>query len=175
MTAVARPLPTHGTTDATGTRRRIQALHHNGYDNHRIAEAIGRPAGTVKTWLHNNRGISARNAEAVTDLYQCWSGIPAETNGSSQDAADAARALARRRRWYPAACWAGEDMDDPAAAPVSARTSWRSEDLVAEAEQVRAATDYKWAEIAAHLGVTFRALDRARTRVAARRRAVAAP
>lgn len=160
----------HHMIDAIGTRRRLMALGTEGYDSAATGPEVGMPAAAVERWLRYAR-IHAAHAAAVTDLYQRWAGTRAEDNGVSAVRAERARARALRRRWYPPSCWAGEDMDDPEAAPVSPRTTWRSEDLVAEAERVRAAlTDHTWPEIAAHLGVSFRALDRARTRVAARRR-----
>lgn len=156
-------------TDATGTRRRIKALHHDGYDTARIGARIPADAETVRRWLRFT-AIPTLYADAVADLYAQWGGIPAETNGSSPADADAARALARRRRWHPAVCWAGENIDDPAAVPTSARRTWRSEDLVADAEEIRRTTGIGWSLVAERLGVHRNTLDKARERVAARRR-----
>lgn len=157
-------------TDATGTRRRIKALHHDGYDTARIGREISASPATVANWLRL-RMIATCHASAIADLYARWSGVPAETNGSSPAGADAARALARHRRWHPAVCWAGEDIDDPATEPTSARRTWRSEELVAEAEEIRRACGIGWSLIAERLGVKRNTLDKARERVAARARA----
>jgi len=173
MTAT-KPLPPHGTTDATGTRRRVQALHHDGYSTRRIASATRRPVSAVTAWLHNNRSVSVHDAAAVARVYDRWAGTDAEDNGVRPEEAENARALARHRRWFPPSSWASTNIDDPAATPVRIRTKRSSEELVAMAEQVRATTTYTWPQIAAHLGVTYRALDRARTRVAARRKACGA-
>ena len=48
------------------------------------------------------------------------------------------------------------------------RRSWRGEDLVADAEVIRARGGLTWRQVAAELGVSFAALDKARHRVRAR-------
>jgi hypothetical protein len=47
---------------------------------------------------------------------------------------------------------------------------WRSEDLVTDAEIVRAREALTWAQVAERLGVSFAALDQARVRVRRRQR-----
>lgn len=159
--------------DAIGTRRRIRALYCNGYDAARIGADLGVPPATVRTWVRS-RVIATCYADRIADLYGRWAGTPAEENGSSPVNAQAARTLARRRRWHPAACWAGEDIDDPATVPTSNRTTWRSEELVAEAEYLRSQTGDSWAKIASQIGVAVDTLEKARERVAARAKAGAA-
>lgn len=157
-------------TDATGTRRRIRALYCDGYDTARIGAELDVPTSEVRTWLRS-LVIAASYAERIADLHQRWAGTAAEVNGSSPADADAARAMARRRRWRTADCWDG-DINDPNAAPlVRPRSKRTSEELVAQAELVRACTTFTWRQIAAELGVAHHTLDQARTRVAARRRA----
>lgn len=151
-------------TDATGTRRRIQAMHHDGYDTARIATALQTATATVHAWLRNSRGIDARHAWAVAELHRAWAGIPAEDNGSSAQAAQAARTLARRRRWKPSIAWDGRDIDDPAAVPVEWRTVRRAADLVEDAEWLRAQTNGTWDAIAAQLNVRKDTLHQYRTR-----------
>lgn len=155
-------------TDATGTRRRIQALHHDGYDADHIASAIGETPQKIRTWLCCAR-IDARHAQAVTDLFTSWSGIPAEGNGIDPETARRARALARKRRWAQAGAWC-DDIDDPGAAPMRWYGVRRSEDLVADAEEIRETSNVGWNLAAERLGVSRNTLDKARERVAKRAR-----
>lgn len=165
--AMPRPARTADTkTDATGTRRRIQALHHDGYDSDRIGTAIGERPQKVRTWLCCAR-IDARHAQSVTDLFASWSGIPAEANGVDPEEAGHARTLARRRRWAQAGAW-GDGIDDPGSAPMPWYGVRRSEDLVADAEEIRRTCGVGWNLVAERLGVSRNALDKARERVAAR-------
>lgn len=157
--------------DATGTCRRIRAMHHDGYDTDRIAEAVGEHPRIVRSWLLCAR-IDARHAQAVTDLHAAWTGIPAENNGVAPETADAARALARRRRWAQTGAWDEETnpIDDPDAVP----TPWfgvrRSADLYEDSEELlaqRLPIDV----VAARLEVNVNTLQKARERTRARARA----
>lgn len=158
-------------TDATGTRRRLQALHHDGYGTASVAAALGVTPAAVCTWLHNNRGIDVRQASAVADLYRSWSGVPAEDNGSSAQDAQAARALAHRRRWKPQAAWRNQDMDNPAAVPMETRTVRRAADVVEDAEWLRSETGGTWEAIAARLKIRTDTLHQYRMRVRRRQEA----
>lgn len=173
--AVAPGRRNHSTADthvdATGTRRRIRAMHHDGYDTNRIAEAVGEHPRIVRSWLLCAR-IDARHARAVTDLHAAWAGIPAESNGVAPETADAARALARRRRWAQTGAWDEETnpIDDPDAVP----TPWfgvrRSADLYEDSEELLA-QKLPFDVVAARLEVNVNTLQRARERMRARSRA----
>lgn len=152
--------------DATGVRRRIQALHHDGYDSDHIGAAIGERPQRIRAWLCCAR-IDARHAETVTNLFATWSGTPAETKGVDPETARRARALARRRRWARAGAWC-DGIDDPGAAPMSWYGVRRSEDLVADAEEIRRTWGVGWDLVAERLQVRRNTLDKARERVAAR-------
>lgn len=164
-----RTADTH--VDAVGTRRRIRAMHHDGYDTDRIAEAVGEHPRIVRSWLLCTR-IDAQHAQAVTDLHATWTGIPAENNGVAPETADAARALARRRRWAQTGAWDEETnpIDDPDAVP----TPWfgvrRSADLFADSEELLAQR-LPFDVVAARLEVSVNTLQKARERIRARSRA----
>lgn len=153
--------------EPTGTRRRIQAFHHDGYDTARIGSALNVPAVTVGTWLHNNRGIDANCAQAVADLYRAWAGVPAEDNGASPEAAEAARTLARQRRWATPDAWSSADLDDPCATPErpSRPKIRRAEDVVEDAEWLRATSGDSWRGVADRLGVRKNTLHTYQSRV----------
>jgi hypothetical protein len=155
-------------TDATGTRRMLRALGCDGYSTARIATELGQPARTVHNW-HRHHRIEPHVAQAVADLYTRWAGIPAETNGSASGDAEQTRIVARQRRWAPASAWDGDEITDPQAVPASWRTTWRAEDLHAEAEPLLAA-GVPIDVAAAQLGVKVATLQRARERTRARAR-----
>lgn len=157
--------------DATGTRRRIRALHHDGYDTGHIAEAVGEQPRIVRSWTLCAR-IDARRAQAVADLYLAWSGTPAETNGADPESAECARRLARRRRWAQAGAWDEEtnSIDDPDAVPTPWYGVRRSANLFADSEELLAQR-LPLDVVAARLDVKVNTLQRARERMRARARA----
>lgn len=159
-------------TDATGTRRRIRALHCDGHSAVRIGAELGRRPAQVLAWLRYAT-IDTADARAVADIYARWAGVRAEDLGADPADAAGARAMARRRRWAPAPAWDHETIDDRDAAPASWRTTWRAADLHAESEPMLAAGT-PIDVVAAHLGVKVPALKRARERVRARARRQAA-
>ena len=165
----SRTADTH--VDATGTRRRIRAMHHDGYGTDRIAEAVGEHPRIVRSWLLCAR-IDARHAQAVTDLHAAWTGIPAENNGVAPEAADAARALARQRRWAQAGAWDEETnpIDDPDAVPTPWYGVRRSADLYEDSEELLA-QQLPFDVVAARLEVNVNTLQQARERIRARARA----
>lgn len=157
--------------DATGTRRRVRAMHHDGYDTSHIAAAVGEQPRIVRSWLRCAR-IDADHAQAVADLYLAWSGVPAETNGADPESAACARQLARRRRWAQAGAW-DEDagaIDDPNATPTPWYGVRRSADLFADSEELLAQR-LPFDVVAARLDVKINTLQRARERMRARARA----
>lgn len=100
--------------DATGTRRRIQALHVLGYSDREIADRLGKTFQEV----HKMRSLLARilpgTAEAVARVYeQLWD------KPSIGPHAAKVRALAARKGWHPPMAWDDIDNpdDDPDAAP----------------------------------------------------------
>lgn len=115
-------LADHAIIDATGYRRRVQALVAHGWSLPAIARAVD---GTVtehqlRAWAHADRitAASARDIVAVFDRL-CMLTPPTST---PQQAAMAARArrLAGRYRWVPALAWDDIDTDEapPAVADV---------------------------------------------------------
>lgn len=156
--------------DATGTRRRVRALHHDGYDTDHIGDAIGVCPQTVHSWLRCAR-IDSRHAKAVKDLFERWSGVPAEDNDIDPETARNARTLARLRRWTQAGAWC-DDIDDPVAAPTPWYGVRRAADLYEDSEELLAAGESIYT-ICRRLDVSLCNLKRARERVRARARTAA--
>lgn len=105
-------LPYRRRIDATGTRRRVQALYAHGHTGHTIAahsglhtrqiQQLGAPAG--------RRWVTPDTATAVTRAYQQLATQP----GTSDDT----RRRAAASGYLPPHVW-GDDIDDPTANPAA--------------------------------------------------------
>jgi transposase-like protein len=96
------------TIDATGTRRRLQALARIGHTYQAIAEELGVVRSCVQQWAGNRR-VHRRTAAQVAELYDAWS----MTVGPSSKS----RARAEAAGWPPPLAWDDESIDDPATQP----------------------------------------------------------
>lgn len=101
-----------GYVDATGTRRRLEALAALGWSARHIGLAMGRPAASsralVCTWKHRGRRvIDARTAAQVASVYEQLRQSP----GSNS----VVRINALRTGFREPGAWAGVDIDDPEA------------------------------------------------------------
>lgn len=99
--------------DATGTRRRLQALGAVGWSVTRIAAAAGhRDRGRLDRAMHQAR-TTAATAREVSEVYErLWSADPGVSAAVSR-----VRAQAAARGWVPPLGWDDDTIDDPAAAP----------------------------------------------------------
>lgn len=109
-----RPRP--GLVDATGTRRRLEALATLGHTGRSIGTAMGRPASSsralVSSWRHHTRTwIDARTAADVARIYPEL----AQHRGTNS----LVRIQALRAGLLPPEAWTGCDIDDPNATPYS--------------------------------------------------------
>lgn len=103
----------HRGVDATGSRRRVQALAWMGWPNHEIARRIGCSPRTLPSEL--SRGsLSVRLAHRIVDVYEELAAVP----GPSRYAA----AKARQHRFVSPWAWDDDTIDDPKARPHGART-----------------------------------------------------
>jgi len=95
--------------DATGTRRRLQALVAVGYPATGLGERIGVSATNMAHTMGATR-VTVRRARQVAFLYEQLSHLPGESKR--------ARMRARRQGWAPPLAWDEDTIDDPAASPV---------------------------------------------------------
>lgn len=110
----------HAKVDATGTRRRIEALCAVGWSIARQARELGMDDSTVYRFLQT-KGVEAVSAIAVRDLYErLWDQPPPEETKGDRIASGHARGNARRRGWAPPMAWDDESIDDPSASPEGA-------------------------------------------------------
>ncbi|MFY1588962.1 hypothetical protein ACN267_31230 [Micromonospora sp. WMMD734] len=100
------------TVDATGTRRRTQALAAIGWSVSEQARRIGR---TCRNHCHvlTIPAVQLRTAEAVKALYDELSTTPAPPGVS----ATRTKRWAQRHGWVPPLAWDDDTIDDPAASP----------------------------------------------------------
>ncbi|SFT31861.1 hypothetical protein [Streptomyces sp. ok210] len=103
--------------DATGTRRRLQALSATGWPATSIHQRID--FVNVKT-IENaryNQQVTARLARAVRDLYERACGSKAESHGITPGLATRCRNHAARSGWLGPEVWDDDTIDDPTASP----------------------------------------------------------
>jgi len=163
-----------------GTQRRLRALAAIGWRTEDLAERLGMPRRNVHLLRTKPRTptINRTTAERVARLYEQLSGRPGPS--------ELTRKRARARGWAPPMAWDDERLDDPRARARGVRwlTTLRPDPerqlsgaaLVARAQQLyirlQEAEPYigkvTWARVADELGVSVKALEKARERAAKR-------
>lgn len=104
------------TVDATGTRRRLQALVAAGWPQSRLAARLGMHASNFGTMLRSQQ-VLASTERAVRKLYDAlWKQDPRE-HGVDAKAYSRARNHAAARQWAPVGAWDDDRLDDPEAFP----------------------------------------------------------
>lgn len=102
--------------DATGFRRRIQALARKGWSLQHLADQLGCDKRTLTSAIDSDL-IRASVDHAGRALYdQLWRLEPT-AHGISANAASVARGWAVRRAWAPVGAWDDDTIDDPNAIP----------------------------------------------------------
>ncbi len=95
--------------DATGTRRRIQALQAAGYPIKMIADEFGVSEQAIGLLVRGER-VAASSAARVAELFEDWHMTPGPS--------DRARARSRRLGYPMPLDWNEDEIDDPDAEPV---------------------------------------------------------
>ncbi|WP_053706612.1 hypothetical protein [Streptomyces sp. WM6373] len=105
-----------GRVNATGTRRRLQALTAIGWPQVHIAPHI--PCHPLYVWsLAQQDIVLARTAHRVAAAYELlWNKDPVR-HGVPANRVSYVRRLAERNGWLPPAAWDDDLIDDPAAQP----------------------------------------------------------
>lgn len=99
--------------DATGTRRRLQALSRLGWATRILAERIGRNHVNVLEIMKDQDRVYVETAEIIKRLYDDLSMVPPEeTPGSKR-----VRTFAAKKHYAPPLAWDDETMDDPEVIP----------------------------------------------------------
>jgi len=152
-----------GLVDATGTRRRLQALVACGWSQTQLAARLG-IYQTNMVRILTEPTVRASIAVAVRDLYdQLWDVPPRADDHRSRISVSRSRRYAAERGWAPPAAWDDDAIDHPAAAPVS---DWRRSskrrpraEVAAEALELFG-LGLTYPAVAERLGCTTGALER---------------
>jgi hypothetical protein len=97
--------------DATGTRRRLQALIAVGWPTELLANQLERRPNSLQRSMVS-ASVTARTAREVASLYeQLWNATPPRATSEQRAAADAARAHAAAQGWPSPLAWDDIDTD----------------------------------------------------------------
>ena len=97
--------------DATGTRRRLQALIAIGWPAELLADQLGRRPNSLSRSM-TAASVTARTAQDVATLYErLWNSRPPRMTSAQRATADAAQAHAAARGWLPPLAWDDIDTD----------------------------------------------------------------
>ncbi|MFG2412333.1 hypothetical protein [Streptomyces goshikiensis] len=146
--------------DATGTRRRIEALTAAGWPMERLAEHFGVSLKYVAEMRKQDK-VRDVSAQAVTRAYEQLKDKRPETRGVIPPIAKRARRMAADRGWAPPKYWAKfpDAIDDPHFTPEYGMT--RPQRLAEEAVWLVTVAGVPRTEAATRLGLTFGEVDEA--------------
>jgi transcriptional regulator with XRE-family HTH domain len=103
--------------DATGTRRRIQALAAIGWPSNAIQQRVNHITLKAVERLRINDRVTARTARAIRDLYDEVSEKRAEDYGVTPWVAVRSRTYATKNEYAAPIAWDPDTIDDPNAHP----------------------------------------------------------
>ncbi|MFS4103831.1 hypothetical protein [Streptomyces sp. PD-S100-1] len=109
-----RPAPGR-TVDATGTRRRIQALLAVGHTIVGIATESSVDHSVINDILNGCENVRGMTADRIAAAYDWLAQQPPTTDRKSS--ATVSRKRAQREGWAPPICWNDDHIDDPTATP----------------------------------------------------------
>lgn len=149
--------------DATGTRRRLQALIAVGWSGSKLADRLGLTVSNFWAALDCAQ-VTARRARAVRALYdEMWDQAPPEGDHRSRIAASRARNMAARRGWPPPLAWDDERIGDPTAVPQRGEEVPRAVAHTENADEL-IRQGYTVEQAVERLGISRSTLERARRR-----------
>ncbi|MGP9528174.1 hypothetical protein [Glutamicibacter sp. AOP5-A2-18] len=104
--------------DATGTRRRVQALVTLGWSVSSLAVRLGVSPSNFHVLLQRDQ-VTVKTALKVRELYtELWDKPNQASSWQDLSAATRARNYARFHGWLPPMAWDDDQIDDPAYSPV---------------------------------------------------------
>ncbi|MEV8610193.1 hypothetical protein AB0383_20090 [Amycolatopsis sp. NPDC051373] len=111
-------LPPGANVDATGSRRRVQALASRGWSLPQIAARLGVDPTSLRVHQPNRRFIQKRNADAIKAVYdELWDQDPPTGTTQELRVARYAKTWARKSGFMPPGAWDDDTIDDPDAQP----------------------------------------------------------
>lgn len=103
--------------NATGTKRRLQALIAVGWSGSELMRRLGKTE-TNFWYILEQPVVLSRTARAVQALYDdLWNQAPPDETPAHRAAAARSRNRARAAGWAPPMAWDDEQIDDPKARP----------------------------------------------------------
>lgn len=103
--------------DATGTRRRIQALVTIGWSQSKIGERLGMQPGNFNRTIKSDR-VQAETARKVKALYEeLWNQPQTGDEWRERISAARSRNYAKVHGWLPPLAWDDETIDDRGTSP----------------------------------------------------------
>ena len=119
--SVTGKTPGRSMVDATGTRRRLQALMVIGWPLSWLSARLGKSDASAHHWLCREQ-VLGTTATLVESLYdELWNTPPVPVSQGQRMAVSRTLHLAKRNRWHPAAAWdddrGAHGIDNPAAKP----------------------------------------------------------
>jgi len=144
---------TPGITDATGTRRRLQALNAAGWPTAVLAARLPKGRSTIHT-IHRQTHLQASTATAIAALYDELKNQRPERHGVHPTSAHKSRLRAQRNNWPGPAYWADrmDVIDDPHFEPMYGIT--RREIIAQDANLIMRTTGADKTAAAERLGVS---------------------
>ena len=104
--------------DGTGTARRLQALVATGWAQNELADKLGiNPSRINRIVRAKNVNVTVATRKAVNILYDELKNRDPKTSQSRS------RTRARKAGWAPPSAWDDDTIDDPAAAPATAKAA----------------------------------------------------
>lgn len=146
------------TVDATGTRRRLQALVAIGWPQSRLGQRLGVDPSNMNALLTRSR-VTAATARAVAALYdELW-----DTPAPQSPGATRARRHAAARGWPPPLAWDDDTIDDPEAVPDVGEAEPRRGGRKLHVDDLEWAvrTGGTWADLPTRFGVRRDAIEQA--------------
>lgn len=140
--------------DATGVRRRLQALAAAGWSLNDLAAALYVNRNVVHRWQTFDMRIHERNARRVADLY--------DRIGLDEGRSAQSRSTAARHGWPPPIEWDDANIDDPKARPLDVDGPPRYHERAVPFVDIEllVMSGETWERACSRLGIAKEALDR---------------
>ena len=108
--------PNAARIDATGTRRRLEALAVRGWSRAQVAAKIGMGTVAFRKAVNKDR-VTARLARQVSEVYDAWWDQDPLEHGLSRNGVARVRSEAARSGYVGPLAWDDDTIDDPTAVP----------------------------------------------------------
>ena len=153
----------HAVLDATGYRRRLQALVARGFTQQHLAGRLGQ---TPANFHIRAEHVLAKHHRAARALYdELWDANPL-AHGITPFAANRALRYARNNGWPPPAAWDDDTIDNPDATPDLGEKTTRRDALAEDADFIARTSGVPTELVADRLGITTEYLKQIHRRTA---------